>query len=132
MQNLSFINPFILTLSAVIVLDIILGILRAIKDRKLNSTFGINGIIRKTAMLVCIAVLAFIDTLFSLNLLFLLPKEMLSVTPKVGISDFFTLLFIAFEGISVLKNMALCDLPIPKKLRNLIEDFLKNMTDEIH
>lgn len=31
----------------VIVMDIVFGTLRAIKDKSLNSTFGINGIIRK-------------------------------------------------------------------------------------
>ena len=38
----------------VIVLDVIFGVLRAIKERKLNSTIGIDGIIRKVGMLISI------------------------------------------------------------------------------
>ena len=43
-------------LALLIIADVIFGVLRAIKERKLNSGIGINGIIRKTAMIVCIVV----------------------------------------------------------------------------
>ena len=46
-----------------IVLDVIFGILRAIKERKLNSTIGIDGIIRKVGMMVTITVTIILDKL---------------------------------------------------------------------
>ena len=45
----------------VIMLDTILGILRAIREKSINSTIGIDGIIRKVAMIFCIIFLSLID-----------------------------------------------------------------------
>ena len=44
-----------------IILDTILGSIRALKEHKWNSTFGINGILRKTAMIICTISFVFID-----------------------------------------------------------------------
>ena len=54
-------NIFIEVVAIVIFLDTFLGVLRAIKQRKFNSCFGIDGGIRKVAMLGCIAFLAALD-----------------------------------------------------------------------
>ena len=36
-----------------------------------------------------------------------------------------------YEGISILKNMCLCGLPIPNRLRTGIEKWLDTMTSEL-
>ena len=53
----------------VIVLDLIFGILRAIKERKINSCIGIDGMIRKTGMLITIFFLILIDNIVNIDLL---------------------------------------------------------------
>jgi toxin secretion/phage lysis holin len=123
--------PFIDVLFVVICLDTILGILRAFKQKKLNSTFGSNGCIRKTAMFISVICLGLIDKSYEFNLLRLLPDDLQKIFPNLGLSGFFSILFILFESISILKNMQLCGLPIPTKLRNLVRKFLANFTSEL-
>lgn len=116
-----------------IVFDTIFGILRAIKERKINSSIGIEGLIRKAGMLISIVFLFIIDTIINLNLLGFIPADLLSLIniDTVGIGDLFGILFIIFEGLSVLKNMYKCKLPIPKKLQNLLKKLLTELTEEV-
>lgn len=115
------------------VLDVFFGILRAIKDKDTNSTFGINGLIRKTGMLVSVIILLLLDAVVSLNFIGFLPKEILSYMPIefVGISTLFSIMFVIFEALSVLKNMYKCGLPIPRKLQVLLKRLLKEFTSEV-
>ena len=59
-------NVGIKLLIVVIVFDTIFGILRAIRERSLNSTIGIDGIIRKAGMILSIIFLTLIDYLINL------------------------------------------------------------------
>ena len=126
-------NDSIKILIIVIVLDTIFGILRAIKEKSLNSCIGIDGIIRKTGMLISILFLALIDSIMNVDLIGFIPENVKNVFQfsKVGISDIFNLLFIIFEILSIFKNMILCKLPIPKKLQEFLENVMKEMTGEI-
>lgn len=126
-------NDGIKLLIIVIVLDTIFGILRAIKEKSLNSCIGIDGIIRKTGMLISIIFLALIDSIVNIDLIGFIPENVKNVLQfgKVGISDIFNLLFIVFEILSIFKNMILCKLPIPKKLQEFLENAMKEMTGEI-
>lgn len=126
-------NDGVKLLIIVIVLDTIFGILRAIKEKGLNSCIGIDGIIRKTGMLISIIFLALIDSIVNIDLIGFIPENVKNVLQfgKVGISDLFNLLFIIFEILSIFKNMILCKLPIPKKLQEFLENAMKEMTEEI-
>lgn len=117
---------------AMIVFDTILGLLRAIKDRKLNSNFGINGAIRKIAMLSCVTMLAVLDMLLNVNIVVYVPDEILTAIGihKIGLCEFFSILFSLFETVSVMKNMVLCELPVPKKIQKKAQQFLDEMTEE--
>ena len=120
-------------LGIVITLDTIFGILRAIKEKSLNSCIGIDGIIRKVGMLISIIFLMAIDTIIHLDLIGFIPdsvKEILNFG-QVGIADLFMILFIVFEILSIFKNMILCKLPIPKKLQQFLENAMKEFTGEI-
>lgn len=126
-------NDGMKVLIVVIVLDLILGILRAIREKTINSCIGIDGMIRKVGMLVVIVFLTIIDTIIHLDLIGFIPetiKETLKLG-KVGISSLFNILFIIFEILSIFKNMILCKLPIPKKLQEFLENAIKEMTGEI-
>ena len=116
-----------------IFLDTFLGVLRALKEKKFNSGVGIDGGIRKIAMIGSIAFLAALDMCFTFNLLFMLPQEWIVFlgVEKLGLCEFFSILFILYEAVSILKNMVLCGLPVPTKLRDKVENFLDVMTDEL-
>lgn len=117
----------------VVVLDTIFGILRAIKEKKVNSAIGIDGIIRKIGMIIAITFLSIIDNIVHVDLIGFIPENVKQVLnfSNVGISDLFNVLFIIFEILSVFKNMILCNLPIPRKLQEFLENTMKEFTDEI-
>lgn len=126
-------NSNIKLLLIFIIFDIVFGILRAIKERKLNSTIGIDGMIRKAGMILSDCFLFLIDRIINLNFVGFVPEEILSFLNLkfVGIGDLFNIIFIIFEALSVLKNMHKCKLPIPKKLEKAIEKLLTEFTEEV-
>lgn len=126
-------NSFIKIMAIAICLDTILGVLRAIKEHKFNSSVGIDGAIRKVAMLLSSGALMVTDVIIHLNLLFMVPEEYIKVLgiTKLGLCEFFCLLFILYESVSILKNMALCGLPIPARIRSWLTKFLDDMTAEL-
>ena len=58
-----------------IVLDVIFGVLRAIKEGKLNSAIGIDGIIRKVGMIITICFCILVDTIVSVDLIGFIPEN---------------------------------------------------------
>lgn len=128
-----FNNVSIKVLSIFIILDTICGILRACKYRKINSAIGIDGIIRKAGMVLSIFFFLIVDYIVQIDLICFIPesiKEVISIE-SIGIGDLFALIFIVFEFLSVLKNMVLCKIPIPKKLQIFLNKLLKEFTEEI-
>ena len=126
-------NKMIELVMLVICADTVLGVLRAIKYRQFNSSVGIDGAIRKVAMIVSVCALMVADCLIHVNLLAFVPEEYIQMfgIQKLGLCELFSLLFIIYECISILKNMLLCGLPVPKKLKEWLEEFLENMTTEM-
>lgn len=116
-----------------IVLDTAFGVLRAIKQRTFNSSFGIDGAIRKTAMIVSVLALFIADTVIGFNLLPFISTSSLEVIgiEDIGLTEFFGLLFVIYESLSILKNMALLGLPVPKTIRNKLENWLSKFTNEV-
>lgn len=135
MQFISYLlnNGAVKVLIIFIVLDTIFGILRAIREKSINSAIGIDGIIRKVGMLISILFLSLVDYITSINLISFIPealREFIGIE-TIGISALFNLLFIIFEALSVLKNMVLCKLPISKKLQQKLEEIFNEFTGEI-
>ena len=131
-MTLNFNNIIFYLLITTILLDIFLGSLCALKERKWNSTVGINGILRKTAMIGSSIFLIIIDSILKIDLLFFIPKEITNTLKlnEVGIFELFGIMFILYEITSILKNMVKCGLPIPKKIKTTIEKLLNNLTSE--
>lgn len=117
-----------------VVVDTIFGVARAVREKKLNSCFGIDGAIRKISMLVSIICLAVVDMVLEVNLIGFIPDNARNYLPQsmntIGIAEFFGLLYIAYEIVSILKNMALCGLPV-KGIWSVIYNFLYRYTDEL-
>lgn len=114
-----------------IITDTIFGILRAIKDRNFNSCSGINGAIRKCAMILSIILLVIVDYITQFNLIGFLPEEVRQFFGEsIGIAGFFEILFLTYEVVSILKNMVLCGLPV-KKIWSYVRTFLSKYTDEL-
>lgn len=117
-----------------IVMDTAFGVGRAVKDRRFNSCFGIDGAIRKISMITSIVFLAVVDMVMHINLIGFIPAEIRKYFPAsiatIGVSEFFGLLYIAYEAISILKNMTLCGLPT-KRIWKFAYGLLNKYTDEL-
>lgn len=126
-------NSFLTILLIAVSLDTVLGVLRAIKEHKFNSCVGIDGAIRKAAMLFSVCLLMAMDVIMKINVLSMIPENYIKVLgiEKLGICEFFCLLFILYEAVSILKNMTLCGLPVPTKVKHWIQKFLEDMTEEL-
>lgn len=116
-----------------VLMDTVLGVLRAIKEHKFNSCVGIDGAIRKVAMLCSVLFLMVVDSIVQIDFLFMVPTEYLQFfgITRLGICELFCILYILYEAVSILKNMTLCGLPVPNKIRVFIQKFLDDMTEEL-
>ena len=126
-------NSFIRILLIAVTLDTLLGVLRAIKEHKFNSCVGIDGAIRKAAMLFSVCLLMATDVIMHINMLGMVPDKYIQIIgiQKLGICEFFCLLFILYEAVSILKNMTLCGLPVPVRIKKWVQKFLEDMTEEL-
>ena len=125
-------HSIILLVVLMVCTDTVLGFFRAIKQHKFNSSFGIDGAIRKITMLLTLVFLVLLDTAVHINLVAFMPAEILSVMglEMVGTTEFFGVLYISYEAVSVLKNMVICGLPV-KSVEDALRDFLGKYTDEL-
>ena len=67
------------------------------------------------------------------NMLGMVPDKYIQIIgiQKLGICEFFCLLFILYEAVSILKNMTLCGLPVPVRIKKWVQKFLEDMTEEL-
>ena len=101
------------TLLIVIVVDYITGVFKAIYNRKINSSVGLKGIIKKIGYLIIVAVAVILD----------------KIAGNTGaIRTLVIYFFVANEGISILENWGGMGLPLPQKLIDTLEQ-LKNDND---
>lgn len=100
-------------LLTVIILDYITGIFKAIYNKKINSSVGLKGIIKKLGYLIIVAVAVILD----------------KIAGNTGaIRTLVIYFFVANEGISILENWGGMGLPLPKKIFDVLEQ-LKNEND---
>lgn len=112
-----------------IVLDIVLGSLASIIDKTIYSTIGINGLLRKFAIIITVITLNFFDTYVYLNWKDYLQLN-IDILDELNISNLFCLLFLCFECLSCLKNLNRLKLPIPAPLQKFLNKLLYELTNE--
>lgn len=73
------------------------------------------------------------DLIIHINLVGFVDEQYIQLIglEKVGMCELFCLLFIVYEFVSILKNMLLCGLPIPRRIREWLIKFLDDMTAEL-
>lgn len=130
-------NLFVKLAAIAVVMDTALGALRAAKYRRWNSSVGIDGGIRKVAMVLSILFLVAVDMLLRVDVLsFGFVSEEVRQTlaaanvTNLGIAEFFCLMYILYECTSILKNALLCGVPCPKGLQKKLAEWLAQFTDE--
>ncbi|MBS6920946.1 phage holin family protein [Anaerococcus vaginalis] len=100
---------FIYSLVVFVICDYISGIIRAGFERKLSSKIGFKGILKKIMIFIIVGIANICD------------KNLIKNQAMIRSSIIF--FYIANEGLSILENALAMDLPIPKKLKILLEQF---------
>ena len=94
-----------------VVLDYITGLFKAIYNKKINSTVGAKGIIKKVGYFIIVAVAVSVDR----------------IAGNTGAIRTLTIYcFVANEGISILENWGGMGLPLPRKLTDTLEQLRNN------
>ncbi|MBR3988239.1 MAG: phage holin family protein [Clostridia bacterium] len=97
-------DSLLVTLIILIVVDYVTGVSGAIYEKKLSSSIGYRGIIKKVIMILVVGV--------AVTLQRVMPQG-------IPLREITILFFIANEGLSVLENAAKV-IPLPSKLRDVL------------
>lgn len=101
----------LITLCIIMTLDYISGVCSAIYNKKLNSKIGFKGILKKAVYFVIIIVAQRVDMLMGFE-----------NTMRTLVIYF----FVANDGISILENVCEMNIPVPNKLREILEQLRKD------
>ena len=93
------------TLAIMMVLDYITGVISAIYNKKVSSKIGFKGILKKMLYLIAIMVASLLDNLLGQQVI------------RYVVIYF----FVANDGISILENIAKCNVKLPQKLIDSLE-----------
>lgn len=112
-------DGLILALVLFVVADYITGVMCAAIDKKLSSSVGFKGIFRKVLIFMLVGIANIID--------FQVIKQGSVIRTAV---IFF---YLSNEGLSLIENAAHLGLPVPEKLKNVLEQLHdKNRKDNTH
>ena len=117
------------------VCDILSGIFKAVAMRRgINSTIGTNGLIRKAGVLLALLVFIVIDSLVELNLVTMLPTDVLSIfkleETQIGLSHVMLGFFGLFELVSLFENLGEVGVPLPRFISKFIERLRNTLEGE--
>lgn len=93
-----------------IVLDYISGLIKAFNTKSLSSKIGFQGIMKKIGLLLLVMVSVLVD----------------NVTGQTGaIRTLVIYYFVANEGLSIIENLSIAGVPIPKGLKKALKALRK-------
>lgn len=104
-------DGFIYALIAFVIIDYVTGIMVAVLERKLSSEVGFRGIFKKILIFAMVGIGNIIDVQLIQN--------------GSAIRTAVIFFYVSNEGISIIENSAKIGLPIPQKLKNLLEQLNK-------
>ena len=110
------VDGFLYALIAFVLVDYVTGVMCAIADKKLSSAVGFKGICRKVLIFVLVGIGNLVDV-------YVLGEGGALRTAVI----FF---YLSNEGVSLLENAAHLGLPIPEKLKEVLEQLHDRATDE--
>ena len=108
-------DGFLYALIAFVVIDYITGLMVAAIQKKVSSEVGFKGICKKVLIFILVGVANIID------------KQIIGNGSAIRTAVIF--FYLSNEGISIIENTALIGLPVPQKLRDVLEQ-LKGPEDK--
>ena len=91
-------------LVALVILDYVTGVMKAIKNKKLSSSIGFVGLLRKIVIFIVVATAVIIQSIIS---------------NAIPLREIVIIFFVCNEGISLLENASEF-IPIPDKLKETL------------
>ncbi|WP_175613264.1 phage holin family protein [Fusobacterium mortiferum] len=92
-------------------IDYLTGVAKAIIIEKVNSKAGFKGLLKKMVMIGVIVLAHQIDLLFD---------------GKFAVKSLTIGILLSNEGLSILENASICGIPVPKRLKNMLEQYREN------
>lgn len=100
-------DGLVYALIAFVIIDYLTGVMVAITEKRLSSEVGFKGICKKIVIFALVGIAHILDT------------RIIQTGSVLRTAVIF--FYIANEGISILENAALLGLPIPEKLKSVLE-----------
>ena len=100
-------DEFLYALIVFVVVDYVTGVMVGILNKELSSQIGFQGIFKKVVIFSLVAVAHIIDTHVIRN----------GSVLRTAVIFF----YLSNEGISILENAVKIELPVPEKLKNVLE-----------
>lgn len=92
-------------LMVLMVLDYVMGVIKAIYKKELSSSVGFKGLLKKISILVIVALANVLQELMGGN---------------IAIREIVIMFYIANEGISILENVAAVSTKMPQALKDIL------------
>ena len=104
------IDAMLITLLTFMVIDYITGVMCAIVKCKLSSSIGFAGICKKAFIILLVGA-----------------ANLLGMALKIeGLRYIFISFYLANEGISIIENASVMGLPVPEKIKSILEQLKTN------
>ncbi|KGP75592.1 hypothetical protein JT05_09235 [Desulfosporosinus sp. Tol-M] len=104
-------DGFLYALVAFVVIDYLTGFMVAILEKRLSSEVGFRGIFKKVLIFSLVAVAHIVDS------------QLIQTGSAIRTAVIF--FYLSNEGISIIENTAKIGLPIPEKLKTVLEQLNK-------
>lgn len=104
-------DGFLFALVAFVVIDYLTGIMVAILEKRLSSEVGFRGIFKKVLIFSLVAVAHIVDS------------QLIQTGSAIRTAVIF--FYLSNEGISIIENASKIGLPIPEKLKTVLEQLNK-------
>ena len=109
-------DGFLIALVAFVAIDFFTGMLRSIVEKQLSDTLGLRGVFQKLLIFVMVALAHTMDAQLTHS--------------GAAIRTTVLMFYITNEGVSLLDNATAIGLPVPDKLRDILENLHKKRTDD--
>lgn len=110
------VDGLLYALVAFVAIDYITGVMCAITDKRLSSEIGFRGIFKKVLIFVLVGIGNIVDTQLVGN----------GSVLRTAVIFF----YLSNEGISILENSAHLGLPIPQKLKDILEQLKEDKNEQ--
>ena len=108
----------IYALLAFVVIDYLTGVMCAVSDKKLSSAVGFRGICRKVLIFLLVGIANILDV------------QVIGTGSVLRTAVIF--FYLSNEGVSLLENAAHLGLPVPEKMKDILEQLHDRVEKEEH